>query len=484
MKPVEIPLIKYLSSFAEKEGEKVFLFNENVRLTASQSYSAVLALVALLKENGVKRGDNVAVCFNISIETAIVFLSLQALGAVAVLCDNHTSPEKFIEECGIAVPVSHYISSLDSRWTLDRKDLQVICTDSCIEASEVLADIDVNEPAIIVFTSGSTGTNKGVVLSQYNYINHQRNFSVVSGVQENEIAIQMLPMFHVFGLTQLIDAVLNGYSVFFPKEITPDYICRCIEKYKITRIAFVPAFAVALAQARKEKGYKINSLRVAAFAGAPSTREQFYFIQEQLSVKNVPIYGLSECIGVSGGGQEEDDEDRASSVGKIFPMNQVKIVHKGILKKVGEEGEICVKGPAVMLGYFGDEEATAEVIDAEGYLHTGDLGYLDEKGFLHITGRIKDIIIRNGNNLSAAKIERKLASLPCISQVAVVGVKSAECGEAPAAVIVVKEGCTFDMAEMENVLVKNEIPVAVKLVDRLPLTSSGKPDKPKIKEMF
>ena len=163
-------------------------------------------------------------------------------------------------------------------------------------------------------------------------------------------------------------------------------------------------------------------------------------------------------------------------------MNKGYILdEKGNELPAGVEGEICVESPAIMLGYYGEEYMP---LDEQDRLHTGDLGYLDEEGFLHITGRIKDIIIINGNNVSAARLENKLTSLPFIFNAAVVGVKDEKRGEAPLALVVLKEGETYDEEEVKKVFNKAEMPKEIVIVKEFPLTSSGKIDKQKIKEMY
>ena len=198
---------------------------------------------------------------------------------------------------------------------------------------------------------------------------------------------------------------------------------------------------------------------------------------------------MSECIGISGTPYTDDIEVRANSVGKFLPMCKGYILdEKGEEVLKGTEGEICVICPAVMLGYYNNEEETKATVDQKGRLHTGDLGYVDERGYLHITGRKKDIIIRNGHNISARKIEKALLAIPSIDMATVVGVRDEKCGEVPMSLITFKIGHEISVKEiMEQLkvkLAKNELPLKIKIMENMPMTSSGKVDKVKIRDIF
>ena len=161
---------------------------------------------------------------------------------------------------------------------------------------------------------------------------------------------------------------------------------------------------------------------------------------------------------------------------------------EGNILPTGQEGEVCVRGMTLMLGYYNDESATREVIDKEGWMHTGDLGYFDCKGILHISGRKKEIIIRNGNNLSAVEIEKKICSLPHVYMAAVVGVSDENCGEIPCAAIVLEKGCSLTVERITelvtSVLNKLEMPEKIIILPSFPLTGSGKIDKQALKDLF
>ena len=427
-----------------------------------------MTLATFMKNNGVKTGHSVGIAAGRNKETLAIFYATQVLGAVAVLCDPRYPVKDFVLASEVPLTLDHEINLVDNKWLLNGKELPKYHPNQQVEELPIFSDV--HKGSVIIFTSGSTGRSKGVILSEFNLVNHVRNLYPVMGFTKKDLAIQMLPSYHAFGLAVIFDAIVHRCPVFFPKELTPDYVCACIEKYRFTRFGFVPSFALAMAKVKEEKNYDTSSLAVAVLGGAPSTKEQFQYIQNMLGATILPAYGMSECIGVSQCGPEEEDEDRRNSVGKCLPMNEIKIT---------EEGEITIKGPALFIGYVGEKP-----FDHHEFFHTGDLGYIDGKGFLHITGRIKDIIIRNGNNISASYLEKQLLSLPFILEAAVVGINDEKVGEVPAALVVLRRGQKYDEEAVKALFNKLEMPKEIRIVNSIPLTSSGKADKQKIKEMF
>ncbi len=469
MKAVRKGIIDYLINFKNARPNQLLYFSETEKYTTAEFYQKVIDVAAYLTDKGVEKGDFVGLAGTRSIKGVAFYLAIQYIGAVAVFCDPHSDIKTFIKELGIEI---HFKLVLD----IDIKDEnftvygEKIDFENLKKCEDFYSGVDVFAPAIIVFTSGSTGINKGVVISQYNYVNHQRNFKHVGGYTKKDIAIQMLPIFHIFGITQINDSIINRCPIFFPKVVSPEDILESIEKYQITRFGFVPSFAVMMAKAKNKIGYNTESLCSMVLAGAPSTKEQFYFIENTLGANIVPVYGMTECPGISGAGPDCPPEKRATSVGMVLPMTKVKIT---------KEGEITVKSPSLFIGYWGEEP-----IDRNKFFPTGDCGYIDEEGYLHVTGRKKDIIIRNGNNLSPLAIEKKLMALDFIEKASIVGIQVAEKDELPAAAIVLAEGKTFNERKVKETLNKLELPVKYIFLKELPLNSVGKIDKNKIREMF
>lgn len=332
-------------------------------------------------------------------------------------------------------------------------------------------------PAFLIFTSGSTGKRKAVVLSESNLVNNLIDSAPLGLYSPDDIALGARPIDHVFGLVLLCGAAVLQYALYFPENTAVPTLLAAIEKERITRMNGVPSLYLALCE--QKDGYDLSSLRAGFIGGSVSTEQQIVEIESALGITLVPVYGMSECIGIACQDGHAEQKTRVQGVGRFYDMNDGAILDgNGEPVPQGAEGEICVKGPMRMLGYYG------QPMDKDEYLHTGDLGYLDENRVLHLTGRIKDIIIRNGYNLSPCRIENALLSLPNVSAAAVVGIPDGRQGEVPAAMVVGTGTEEALLSGLVPLLRKNELPAAIRFVDALPLTGSGKPDKTRIREML
>lgn len=495
MKPIEKSIMEYFREYTSEQGQKRFLFDENHAYSVKEAYQESVSIANQLYARGIGQGSLVALRCTRSVDTALIYLALQMLGATTLLTDPHQGVVAFLTHAGADAEfaitnegASDSLSAVGNWEVLGQGSLEIgFGTER--EAILFTEKANLHSPATVIFTSGSTGKPKGVMLSQYNLVNHIRNFSVSGCYFEDDISIELLPLHHVFGLAVLLMGLIKRYTIFFPHTVSVSYAARCVEEYQITRMDGVPSFALAMAEHHKNFCFSVDSLRVGVLGGAPSTRAQFDFIEQELGIRLLPVYGQSECIGITGADETQSVDVRSSTVGKFLPMNQGFILNEnGDTLPTGEEGEICVKGPAVMLGYLNDSQATSQTIDEDDRLHTGDLGWLDEDGNLHISGRKKDIIIRNGNNISARRIEDALLALPGVAAAAVVGVKHEKWGEMPCALVVLKNGYAQNAADLKHqlttCLLKNEIPELIWFTDALPLTVSGKTDKQRIRAMF
>lgn len=474
-------LYSHLFGYAEERPNDAFLFDESRSFTVAECLYTCVSIANRLYDLGLRESSLVALRATRSLDTAILWLSLEFLGATVALTDPHDNVSGYLAGLSMDIAPDFVITNEASGggisaagcWTVNGAEFGINKINNPA-APKFNTDIDIGKPAVIIFTSGSTGRSKGVVLSQFNILSHVRHYSFVGCYEPDDVQMECLPIHHVFGLAVIFVGVVCRYKIFFPKSVEVEYVAGCIEKYRITRLDGVPSYALKLARFKLESGADLSSLRVGVIAGAPLSGMDFEFIEDTLGLKLLPVYGMSECIAISGAPGTEPREARANSVGKPIPGYDVKIE---------ADGEITVRAPAVTPGYYRDERATAEVIDPDGRLHTGDIGYIDAMGYLHIIGRKKDIIIRNGENLSAVKIENAIKALPGVLDAAVVGAADVNVGEVPCAALVL-DGDYDVVSELPRVLTKPEIPAKILLLDVLPMTASGKVDKQAVRRLF
>ena len=431
-----------------------------------------------LRRMGLPAGAYVAFHPKRSMASALMLLGLRGAGLVAVLAEPKQSMEEILQSTDADLSFSAYLEQTGrTQFDIIRTDgdrrRETIDMYSLAPADGIHVPVSPDDPAFIIFTSGSTGKSKAVVLSEANLISNLLDSEPLGDYHIGDRALGCLPLHHVFGLVLLAGTAVLRYGVYFPDATDILSLLSAIEQQKLTRMNGVPSLYLALAD--RCGGYDLSSMRAGFIGGGPVTAEQFTWIEETLGMTLISVYGMSECIGISCTSWQDTRKTRASGVGKFYPMNTGKILRAdGSEAGVSEEGEICVTGPMRMLGYLGQPMAPEEL------LHTGDLGYLDAEGVLHLTGRIKDIIIRNGNNIAARRIEQALLKIPGVKEVAVVALPDDRQGEVPAAMIAADPV----PEELSPDLPKNHLPVLYHFVDQLPLTASGKPDKQKIREVL
>jgi len=316
-----------------------------------------------------------------------------------------------------------------------------------------------------------------VLLSDDQFYNNLLDSQPLGKYRGDDIALGILPLEHVFGLVLLFGAAALRYALFFPGKTDPASLVNAIETQGITRMNGVPSQYIALAEAKGER--PLPTLSAGFIGGSPLAPDTFIRLEKKLGMTLIPVYGMSECVGISCASWEDSAEVRAQTVGRFYSMNRGVILREdGSEAQTGQSGEICVDGPSRMLGYYGAPEAR------ERFFRTGDLGYLDQDGRLHLTGRRKEIIIRNGKNLSPARIEQALLRLPQVKAAAVVGLPDEKAGEVPGAMAVCEGAETEDdlLQALAPLLPKNERPAALRVVKEIPLLPTGKPDKMRIRK--
>ena len=478
MRVPERGILQYLEDLALKAPDLPLLGGGRRWFGARTVLAFVEHIGTCLRRMGLRAGSVAAMHPDRNISSALMLLGLRAAGVTAVLFDPRQSHDQVLESLGTDMRITAWIGQNGKTgFTVtmpDEPDRARTVDLYALQPADGLPPAhDPAGPAFIIFTSGSTGKSKAVVLSEKNLISNLIDSQPLGDYVFGDRALGCLPLQHVFGLVLLCGTAVLGYGMYLQEETDADAILGSIQREKLTRMNGVPSLYLTLAD--RCGGYDVSSLRAGFIGGGPVTDAQFAMIEKTLSMTLIPVYGMSECIGISCADAKDPLEKRMAGVGRFYSMNTGRILREdGSEAGPMETGEICVNGPARMLGYLGEPMAEDE------FLHTGDLGYLDRDGVLHLNGRKKDIIIRNGNNISARKIEQALLDLPGVRDAAVVAVPDERQGEVPGAMVVADE----EAGPLSPALHKNEIPAVYKFVDALPLTASGKPDRQRIREVL
>jgi len=341
------------------------------------------------------------------------------------------------------------------------------------------------------YTSGTTGFPKGVMLTHSNLVNNGVNIAACMKLTNEDRLCIPVPFFHCFGCVLGTMACVSVGATMVPlEEFNPSDVLRTVAAEKCTALHGVPTMFIAELNLDDFDSYDVSTLRTGIMAGSNCPIEVMKNVVEKLGMSEITItYGQTESSpGITMTRTDDPIELRVSSVGRALPNVEVKIVDPITGEEVpsGEQGELCTRGYHVMKGYYKNPEATQEAIDHEGWLHTGDLAVMDENGYCKITGRLKDMIIRGGENVYPREVEEFLYQHPAILDVQVVGVPDKKYGEAVMAWIILKEGETLTEEEVKEYckgqISHFKIPRYVQFTKQYPMTASGKIQKFKLKE--
>ena len=364
-------------------------------------------------------------------------------------------------------------------------------TDEVLAARE--KELDVHDVANMQYTSGTTGFPKGVCLTHHNIINN--GFFVAETLQFTDCDRLCIPVpfFHCFGMVlSNLACVTHGATMVLPSEaFEPLATLQAVEAEKCTALHGVPTMFVAELAHPDFDRFDLNTLRTGIMAGAPCPVELMKQVNEKMHMTEVTIaYGLTEASPVTNQTKPDDPMNlRIETVGAPAPHIELRICdEEGKTVSAGVQGEICSRGYQVMKGYYNKPKETAEAIDAGGWLHSGDLGMMDESGYVRITGRIKDMIIRGGENIYPREIEEFLYTNPKIENAAVFGVPDTKFGEQVATWIQLRKGAEATVEEMtafcKGKIAHYKVPRYIKFVDEYPMTASGKLKKFVMREQY
>jgi fatty-acyl-CoA synthase len=354
------------------------------------------------------------------------------------------------------------------------------------------AALSFDDPINIQYTSGTTGSPKGATLSHHSILNNGFLVGELLGYTERDSVCIPVPFYHCFGMVMgNLAATSHGACMVIPSDaFDPEATLAAVAAERCTSLYGVPTMFIAELDHPRFAAFDLSSLRTGIMAGSPCPIEVMRRVVAEMHMPDVSIcYGMTETSPVSTQTRRDDElELRVATVGRAAPHVEIKIVdpETGVTVPPGEPGELCTRGYSVMLGYWDEPEMTAEAIDPARWMHTGDLATMDEQGYCEIVGRIKDMVIRGGENVYPREVEEFLYGHPEIAEVQIVGVADPHFGEELCAWVRLREGAALDEEEVREFcrgrLAHFKVPRYVLFVEEFPLTVTGKVQKFKMRE--
>ena len=453
---------------ARRWGDRTFVVEGERRLTFAQHEAAVARVARHLRNAGIGAGDRVLIVAYNRLEWLIAFWALQCIGAVALLGNAWWSDEELAAALELSEPsalltdrtigVRHHwgqapVGAEASMRVLRIEDLRAI-----VDASETIelevASVDEDALAMIMFSSGTTGAAKGVMMTHRSVIANIQNLLVLTGRMPHElpadapgtVSLLTMPLFHLAGIQISFTTMLSGGTLVFAEgRFDPLAILRVIEREKIRAWGSVPTMVSRVIDEPRFGEFDTSSIKSIPMGGAavsPELRAKIAAAFPATKKRGVgSLYGLTEAGGVLAAGSADDLAGRPGCVGKLLPVVEVRIDKPD----ANGVGEILARTPTITSGYWRDD---TPITDADGWLKTGDLGRLDDERRLYLVGRSKDIVIRGGENIACAHVERCLLQHPAVREAAVVALPHADLGEEVAAAVVLKDGMSATPAEL------------------------------------
>ena len=357
---------------------------------------------------------------------------------------------------------------------------------------EAKKKVDCHDVVNMQYTSGTTGFPKGVMLTHHNITNNGYFTGEGMGFTSEDKLCCCVPLFHCFGVVLAsMNVLTHGCTQVMVEKFDPLVVLASVHKERCTALYGVPTMFIAELNHPMFDMFDLTSLRTGIMAGALCPIELMRAVTDKMHITHITsVYGLTESSpGMTHSVLADSFEARCTTVGKEYPFTEVKVLNPetGEECAVGEQGEMCCRGYLVMKGYYKNQKATDEAIDENGFLHSGDLGVKDEDGYYRITGRIKDMIIRGGENIYPRELEEFLYHLPGVKDVQVAAVPSKKYGEEVGAFIILHEGASLTEDEVRDFcrgkIARHKIPKYIFFVDSYPMTGSGKIQKFKLKDL-
>jgi acyl-CoA synthetase (AMP-forming)/AMP-acid ligase II len=496
----EVPITSFIFEHAHEFGGRAALIDGRTGRTLT--YDELVATVNLtasgLAARGFCKGDVFAINCSNTPEYAVAFLAIAQLGGIATMVSplfNEAELTVQLKDSG-----AHYLltepdliqTAIAAARAVNLREVFLLgesgSADDATSFSELQKHpghapaLDINPRQDVValpYSSGTTGWPKGVMLTHFNLVAMLRQLETAAVVHAGDRLVCVVPCYHVYGFHVVVNLALRTGAtvVTLPRFDLEDFLT-ALQSYQINIVPVVPPIVLTLAQSPLVDRYDLSKLETLHCGAAPLSVEVARAACERLGVGISYGYGMTELSPLSHLTYPASNEEKPASAGFCLPNTTCKIV--GVESRVelgpGEEGEVCVRGPQVMKGYLGQPEATAELIDSEGWLRTGDIGYADQDGALYIVDRLKELIKYKGRQVAPAELEAVLLSHPAIADAAVLPSPDERAGEVPIAFVVLKEAATA--VELMEYVAERVAPYKkirrVEFVDHIPKSPAGK----------
>jgi fatty-acyl-CoA synthase len=497
--------------------EAIISRQQNLRLTYRELQQQVNQCARGLIKLGLQKGERLGIWSPNYAEWTITQFATSKLGVILVnLNPNYRTHEleyalqqsgcravivaapfkmsnypAMIAEVAPRLPALQFIISLGTERYSDFRTWDELLTlgddisDDELTARQSILQFD--DPINIQYTSGTTGRPKGATLSHHNIVNNGYFVAALMRFTDKDRLVIPVPLYHCFGMVMgNLGCMTHGATMIYPSPVfEPQAVLEAVEAERATALYGVPTMFIAELSHPEFATYDLTSLRTGVMAGAPCPVEVMKKVNSEMHMREVEIcYGMTETSPVSFQTRADAPFDkRVSTVGQVHPHVEVKIIdpHTNQIVPIGQKGELCTRGYSVMLGYWNNEEATRTSIDAARWMHTGDLAVMDAEGYVNIVGRIKDLIIRGGENIYPREIEEFLYTHPSIVDAQVLGVPDLKYGEEVMAWVKLQAGETLTVEDVQafcrGKIAHHKIPRYVKFVEAFPMTVTGKIQK-------
>lgn len=479
-------------------GDRVGIWSQNCAEWVLVQFATARAGLIMVNINpAYRRTELEYVLDKVQCNALILAPSFKSSDYIAIV--QEVVPELFHSRPG-ALQASHlphlrHVVRLGSEQTAGMFNFDDLMTepnaDQLAQLQAIEAKLQFDDAINIQFTSGTTGSPKGATLTHHNILNNGFFSGQAMRLTPSDRLCIPVPLYHCFGMVLgNLACITHGAAIVLPgASFEPQTVLETVQAERYTALHGVPTMFIAMLDHPSFSGYDLSSLRTGIMAGSPCPAEVMSRVINLMHMREITIaYGMTETAPVSFQSQVDDPvELRVSTIGRVHPHVEVKIVDSyGRIVPRGVTGELLTRGYCVMLGYWGDEEKTKEAIDANGWMHTGDLATIDDNGFAAIVGRSKDMVIRGGENIYPREVEEFLYRHPKILDVQCVGVPDIKYGEELCACIILRPGVAADAAEIRDFckdqIAHYKVPRHVMFVDNFPMTVTGKIQKFALRE--